>query len=263
MTSTRTTPDLTPYRPGPRAWGALVVAELRSVSRDTAGLVVPLGLPALILVMYGLGGADAPGSGGDGLSVLEAQGIPLAITMVLAMIGAVNMPSFLAMYRRGGVLRRLGVTPLNPMAVLVAQVAASAVQSLLGIGIALGIAATVFGASAPRSVAAALVGATLVAAAMYGVGMVVAAVSPTPNSAVAIGLVAFFAMGAAGGMFGPVEVLPDELARIGSWLPFAAGIEVLSSAWAGSWASLRDVLVLVGCAAAGVAGSLLTFRWDR
>ena len=56
-----------PTRPGPRAWAALVGAEARMVARDTAGLVMPFGMPVLILVMYGVSDATTtvlPGSGG-------------------------------------------------------------------------------------------------------------------------------------------------------------------------------------------------------
>ena len=71
-------------------------------------------------------------------------------------------------------------------------------------------------------------------AALYAVGMVVAAVAPTPNSAVAIGLIVFFAFGALGGLFGGRGGLPDPLARVGELLPFGATVEVLSAAWAGA-----------------------------
>lgn len=46
--------------------------------------------------------------------------LPLVLIMVIATIGVVNMPSFLAYYRRAGILRRLAVTPASPVMVLVA-----------------------------------------------------------------------------------------------------------------------------------------------
>src|SRR5690606_30406269 len=103
-------------------------------------------MPALILVMYGVQADDQPLDGGR-WTYLEAYGLPLAFAMVLALIGVVNMPSFLATYRRTGVLRRLGVTPLGPSAVLIAQVATSAIQSAVGIILALVVAVVSFDVS--------------------------------------------------------------------------------------------------------------------
>src|SRR5690606_8904485 len=51
-------------RPPLRAWTALIGAETRSVVRDTAGLLIPLGMPLLILVMNGVtnrGGGEIHG----------------------------------------------------------------------------------------------------------------------------------------------------------------------------------------------------------
>lgn len=255
----------TPYRVGYRAWRQLVTSELRCVVRDTAGLLIPVGLPALFLTMYGLGGAGEPGSGDrtTGATVLDMFGIPLAIVMVLCLIGVVNMPSFLALYRRSGVLRRLSVTPLQPVHVLGAQVVVSGAQSLVGVGLALGIAVVGFGASLGGSVATMVGSVLLVAASMYGVGMVVAAVSPTPNSSVAIGMVLFFGMGATGGLFGPTEALPSVLADVGRYLPFGAGMDAVAAAWTGQPVGGADLAVLAVYAVAGLAVGVATFRWDR
>ena len=100
-------------------WLALIGAEARMVARDTAGLIVPLGLPLLILVMVGLTTPRVGPEALGGRTPLEAIGIPLAAATVVGMVGVVNVPSFLANYRRTGVLRRLGVTPAGPAPVVV------------------------------------------------------------------------------------------------------------------------------------------------
>lgn len=251
------------HRPGPRAWGQLVVAEMRMVARDTSGLVVPLGLPLLILVMSGMGaaGQEIPGLGG--LTALEAYVVPLAMVIVIAMIGVVNMPSFLAMYRQAGILRRLAATPAHPLMVLGAQVVTSVIQTVVGIGLALTVGAAAFDLQAPRQVAAAVGLVVLVAAAMYALGMVVAALAPTTNASVALGLVLFFAMGATGGLFGGMDTLPEPMARIGEVLPFGAGVLALQAAWTGTGVGLLHLGSLVVTTVVAAAVATATFRWDR
>lgn len=261
MTTTST--QMPPIRrPGPDAWVQLVLSEIRMVVRDTSGLLVPLGLPLLILVMFGLGESQEPLPEFGGLTALDAYVVPISLSIVIAMIGVVNMPSFLATYRRTGVLRRLAVTPAHPAMVLVAQVVTSVVQTILGIGLALTVAAIGFGLNAPRHLGAAIGVLALASAAMYALGMFVAAVSPTPNSAVAIGIVLFFGMGATGGMFGPVENLPDVMARIGEVLPFGAGIQALQAAWIGEHVELLHLTSLGATVVVASIVAAVLFRWE-
>lgn len=261
-----TTTDLPAVRPGIGAWWRLTVSEAKIVARDTAGLVIPLGMPVLIMVMTSLGvtaedRADSAGAFG-GMSVLEGYVMPLTLTMVLALIGVVNMPSFLATYRRTGVLRRLSATPAHPMMVLVAQVLVSIAQSAVGIAFAVGTAVVAFDTELPADPLATLGTILLTAAAMYAIGMVVAAISPTPNSSVAIGLVAFFAIMALGGGFGSRDALPERLAEIGGYLPFGAGIDVIGATWTGAALDGDQLLALAATAAVGAVVGIWLFRWQ-
>lgn len=250
-------------RPGAGAWLALTLAEARMVARDTAGLVVPLGMPLLVLVMNGLmPGLDQVVPGTGGRTALDVYVIPLTLTMVVATVGVINMPSFLAYYRRTGILKRLGVTPASPAMVLGAQGFVGVAQILVGIALALGVAFVWLGASTPADPWAAAGVLALTIAAMYAVGMFVAAVAPTPGSAVAIGLVAFFALAALGGMFGPRENLPDALATLGGWLPFGAAVDALGAAWAGVTVPASALLGLGASTVVAGGAAAAWFRWE-
>lgn len=249
-------------RPGPKAWLRLIQAEARMTARDTAGLIVPLGMPLLILVMQAISFDDLHQELAPDVTVLDYYLLPVVLTMVVTTIAVINMPSFLATYRKTKLLRRLAVTPASPAMVLVAQFVVSFLQVLLGIAAAFTVAVVFFDANLPQSRLVA-VGVLLVCcAAMYGVGMIVASIAPTPNSAVAIGLVFFFGLAALGGMFGPVENLPETLAEISGWLPFAAAVEAFQSAWLGEAVDAQNWLVLGGTAVLGGGVSAALFRWE-
>src|SRR5690625_150913 len=249
-----------PHRPGLRSLGIMISSEAKMVARDTAGLVVPLGMPLLALL------TTASTATGeilvDGLTALELFVMPLVIALVMALIGIVNMPSFLASYRRTGVLRRLALTPASPMRVLLAQVVVSALQALLGIGLALGAAAVCCDLRAPAHWETAMAVGGLALLAMYSVGMFVAAIAPTPNSAVAIGLVFFFAFGTLGGLFGGRQALPDALADVGGVLPFGAAIDGLAAAWAGQPIAPESLISLAVTLVVGATGAAILFRWE-
>ncbi|WP_156758531.1 ABC transporter permease [Actinokineospora pegani] len=247
-------------RPGPRAWLVMIGCEAKMVARDTAGLIVPIGLPLLILVMSASSASDQIVA--NGRTALELYVLPLVLTIVIATTGIINMPSFLAYYRRSGILRRLAVTPASPVMVLMAQVVVSVIQTVIGITAALAVASLAFDAGPPTHLATALGVFVLVMAAMYGVGLIVAAVAPTPNSAVAIGLVAFFALGALGGLFGGRDALPDALVTVGEWLPFGASVEALGAAWAGAPTEPAHLVSLGATTVVGGAVAGILFRWE-
>ncbi|OUZ12159.1 ABC transporter [Aeromicrobium sp. PE09-221] len=247
--------------PALRPLAMLVRGEAKMVIRDTAGLVIPVALPLLIMVMNASSASDEEIVGGR--TALDIFVLPIVFAIVIATIGIINMPSFLTIYRKTGILRRLAVTPISPMTVLGAQVIVSLVQALLGLAIAFTVAAVAFDARLPIDLVPALGIVALSIAAMYALGMVVAALAPTPNAAIAIGLITFFTIGALGGMFGGPDTLPEVIDRIGAVLPFGAAVDGLSAAWAGEpvpwrcWVSLGATSVL----GAGIAAA--TFRWDR
>lgn len=257
-----TTTTLPPARRLPAAaWGQMALAEARMIARDTSGLIIPVGLPTLLMVMNGIG-QDGDQQLPDGSTVMNAIIMPLTITMVVALVGVVNMPSFLSMYRRYGVLRRLAVTPARPALILLAQMLVSLAQVLVGVGLMTGIGAAFFGVTLPVSLGWGLLVGALLLAAMYGIGTLIAALAPTVNAAIALGLVAFFAMMALGGGFGPLATLPEVLQTIGQALPYGAGNEALSAAWVGERPETRHLAALGAWPV--VTGGLAArfFRWS-
>ncbi|WP_152188141.1 ABC transporter permease [Georgenia satyanarayanai] len=256
-----TTTTLPPARRLPAAaWGQMLLAEARMIVRDTSGLIVPIGFPVLLLVMNGLGQDGEQVLPGGG-TVMNAIIMPLTISMVVTLVGVVNMPSFLSSYRRYGVLRRLAATPARPALILVAQMAVSLVQILLGVGLMMVIGAVFFGVTLPEGLGWALFVGALLLAAMYGIGALVAAVAPTVNAALALGLVAFFLMLALGGGLGPIATLPQAMQTVGEALPYGAGNAALAAAWTGAQPETAHLVALgVWAVVTGVLAARL-FRW--
>ena len=248
-------------RPGPHAWAMMIVAEGKSITRDYAGMLLPLVLPLLVLVTSASMAANEP-IGDTGFTAFEVFVLPIVLTMVMAYVGLLNMPSYLSSYRKTGVLRRLGTTPASPLMVLVAQVVASAILALVGIALALAAAFLFFDAIAPSSILVVMGACLLVMACMYGIGMIVASLAPTTNSAIAMGILLFLGLGALGGMFGGRSLLPDALADISGYLPFGAGADLIGAAWVGQPVDAGMLLPLLVAIVASVGISVAFFRWE-
>lgn len=258
---TDTTTALPPARRLPAAaWGQMFLAEARMIIRDTSGLLLPIGMPLLLMVMNGMGDA-AEEVLPNGSAVMNAILLPLTVTMVMALVGVVNMPSFLAAYRKYGVLKGLAVTPARPLMILLAQMVVSLAQVLVGVGLMMGVGAAFFGVTLPAHLGWGLIVGVLLLGAMYGIGILIAAVAPSVNAGLALGLGAFFVMLALGGGFGPVANLPDVLQTIGESLPYGAGNAALAAAWVGEQPETAHLVALGAWAV--VTGGLAAkfFRW--
>ena len=104
------------------ALGHLTLTELTLFLRDRTGVVWGVGLPLVLLIIFGnIPGFRKPVSPATpGVSVLDAY-VPVLLSFVLAMIALNVLPPVLAGYREKGVLRRLSATPVGAPRVLAAQ----------------------------------------------------------------------------------------------------------------------------------------------
>jgi ABC-2 type transport system permease protein len=244
------------------AWRRMVAVEGKLVWRDPAGVFLPLALPLLIIAMYGLSSGNDPTEGTRGMSAVSAIGIPTGLVIIVAILGLVNVPSFLAAYRKDGVLRRLAVTPASPAMVLAAQVIVNLVLAAIGVALAVVVVALAFGLNAPRLLGWAVLSVLLTIAALYGTGLLISALAPSSSAATAIGLVVFLLTLSVGGGMLPVENLPDALATVGRFLPFGAGVQALRDSWVGIAPDAGDLAVLAGTAVVTATLAVRFFRWQ-
>lgn len=241
----------------------MTAVESKLVMRDVSGVLLPTVMPLLIIAMNGMGGgASQPVAELGGLSPLSAIYTPSALVMVLTILGMVNVPSFLTAYRHEGVLRRLSVTPANPAMVLAAQVVVNLALALVGITVAMVFAVFAFDVVLPRAILWTVAALILLAASTYAVGLLLAALAPSVNGVMAIGLVLFLGTMALGGGMLPAESMPTALARIGEFTPFGSGLAAMRAGWAGNAPELLHVLVMVGYTVLAGAGSVRFFRWQ-
>jgi ABC-2 type transport system permease protein len=229
--------------------------------RDPVVLLVALAVPIGILLVFGLPGFardPAPELGGQRPIDTVLPSIALAISVGVLAISA--LPGYLAIYREKGILRRLSTTPASPAMLLIAQVAVDLAMLVAALVLVLGIGAAWL--DMPASAGWFVVAFVLGAAALFAVGLVIAAVAPTARAANAIGLLVFFPSLFLAGAWLPKYEMPAWLSRAGDLSPLGAFREAVQDAWVGTTpdpvhlAALAVVTVVAGTAAAKL------FRWE-
>jgi ABC-2 type transport system permease protein len=172
--------------------------------------------------------------------------------------------TIIAIYREGGILKRLRATPLRPHTILTAHVLVKLSLTLLTMG-ALVLAGKRYyppGVEAPLlSFTAALLISTC---SILSVGFVIASIVPTARFAQPIGAIVFYPMIALSGLFFPVDALSPGLQMVARALPLTYAASLLEGIWRGeTW--LAHVSDLRGLAVIFIICLLVSsrvFRWE-
>ena len=246
-----------------RGLGKLIWVEAKLYLREPAAAFFTLIFPVGMLLLFGsiYGNEPTPLLGGYGTVDVS---VPAYTAMIIATTAFVGLSITVASYRERGVLRRLGITPLRPEAVLAAQVAVLLVMTALGMVLLIIEGKLVYGLHFLGNPASVFLAFVLSCLSMFALGFVLAGLAPTARSAQVIGMGIFYPMIFLSGAGFPRELLPETIRKYSVVLPLTHVVTLLKGLWLGdSWGQhLTEVVVLLALLALGVAVSSRTFRWE-
>ncbi len=238
----------------------LAATETRLFLRDPGTVFVAVLLPTLVLVALGsIPALRTPSETFGGGTFLDFF-LPSLLAMSIAVLGLTTLPVGLATYREKGILRRLSTTPMRPAAILVGQLLINVVTAAVATGLMVVVAALAFDIPLPAHPLGFLVAFVLGTAAVFSIGLVVAAVAPRARLATGIGTVLFILTMFFAGVYLPKFLLPEPLLRISEFVP--PGIDALNDAWLGGGPQPLQlaVMAVITLIAGGLAARL--FRWE-
>jgi ABC-2 type transport system permease protein len=244
------------------AFGNIVLNEARLAWRTPIGLVFGVGLPALLVVIFGeLPSFNHHKANLGGLTEFNLY-VPILIGLAIAAVALFSLPVALVSYREQGILRRLSTTPVPPSWVLAAQVAINLFLAVIALLIVVIVGVAAFGEIAPRSIGALVLAFLLSASAIFAIGLTIAAQARTAGAAGAIGNATFFPLMFFGGLWLPRAQMPPGLRDVSDYTPLGAAVQALQDAIQGTFPPATTLLTLA--AYAGVLGYLATryFKWE-
>ena len=237
--------------------------EIKIFIREPLGLFGTVGVP--VLVFLGLGrvmrGAATPASPEE--AFLRA-GLPVFAALLMAISAVVSLVTVIAIYREGGILKRLRATPLRPATILVAHVLVKLLFTALTLALLIAAGRRIYAPDSPAQVirfAAALLFTTC---SLLSVGFVIASLVPTARFAQPLAGVIFYPMIALSGLFFPLALLPPWLETVARVLPLTHAVSLMQGMWRGDPLSshLWDAGVIALVFAACTALSARVFRWE-
>ncbi len=208
--------SLLPARTPRPAFGKLLGAETKYQWRVPVGLIVGVTVPVLLLVVFGLiPGMNKPLSQFGGLTVFSVW-FPAFIAIALGWLALIGLPGHLADYRQQGILRRMSTTPVPPAWVLAAQVIINLALAVAALVIIVVAGTAGFGLGAPRQLGGFVLALVLTIAAMFAIGLWIAAIARSANVASLIGNLLLFPMLFFAGLFvARQDTMPAALRRNG------------------------------------------------
>jgi ABC-2 type transport system permease protein len=245
-----------------RVFVKLVASELRLFVREPLLAFFGIAFPTVLVIILGsIPAFREPSADLGGLRVIDLY-VPIAVALVIAMLGLQGTPAVLATYREKGVLRRLATTPARPVALLGAQLVMSLLIGVVSAALVLLVGRYSFDVPFPAHFALFLLVFLLSAAAVFAVGLVIAALAPTGKAANSIGTLLFFPSMFFAGLWTPREVMPAVLQRIGDFTPLGAGERAMHETATGSTPALIALAVLVAYVVVFGGAAARLFRWE-
>lgn len=238
--------------------------EIKVFFREPLGAIGTVVMPVLVFILLGrMGTGLAPGSGFAASSMYKVD-VPVFAAILIALNAVLSLIAIIAIYREGGILKRLRATPLRPATILTAHVIVKLLltAATLALTIAAGRRYYPIDANVP------LIGfgvALLISTwSILAVGFLIASIVPTARFAQPFGAMILYPMLALSGLFVPLAVMPPWLQSIAKAFPLTYSVSLLRGIWRGDgWmAHAGDVLALSVAFAICMAVSSRVFRWE-
>ena len=244
------------------AFGKLVLNEARVTWRRPVGLIGGVGIPVLLLVVFGELPSFQQATAATGGQTVFSLYVPILIVFSLAMLALLGLPIPLASYRELGVLRRLSTTPAPPSWLLAAQGFVQLCVGLTAFAVILVSSIAAFGVPAPRNPAGLGLSVILSIAGLFPIGLTVAALARTANAANVVGRLVFFPMMFFAGLWLPRALMPGVLLDISNYTPLGAAVEAMQDSMQTGFPPAAPLFVLAAYAV--VFGYLARrfFRWE-
>lgn len=237
--------------------------EIKIFAREPLGFIATVVFPVLMFVVLGrsLGRRTASS---ERLREFLGADLPIFTVMLIALSAVLSLISIIAIYREGGILKRLRATPLRPHTILTAHVIVKLIFTTLTLGLMAAAGRRFYPVPldvAWFSFAAALILSTI---SILSLGFLVAGLVPTARFAQPVGTMILYPMLGASGLFVPIAALPSWLQPIAHVLPMTPAVSLLRGIWLGEgWlAHGWDVLGLLLVFGICTALSSLVFRWE-
>ena len=241
----------------------LAYVETKLFLRETGAAIGVFGLPVALIIGFGI----IPGFGDPQKGLSGQVGTEfiasVSVAIVLAVLGLTGVPMVIGQYRERGILRRLAATPVRPLTLLLADLMVWTASAIVSVALLIAVARFGFGVPAPHEAGWFVLSVFLGIAALFSLGLLVAALAPTARSAAGLGWLLFFPNMFFAGVYFPTEDMSPVMRQIGNFTPLGSALHAVRDSWMGLAPRPQYLGIMAAYAVIAAALSARFFRWEQ
>lgn len=246
-----------------RAFSAILKSESKLVLRGMDTVFFGVLMPIVVAVILGFINGNKPAFEGANYTFMQQSFGALASIGICA-TGLMGFPLTIADYRHKKILKRYHVTPVSPGMILFVQCVINLILSLISLILVYAVCALFFKYTMAGFFGTFLLFFMLVLLAIYGIGMMLASVSPNIKTANLLCTLIYFPMLLFSGATIPYEVMPVAAQKVMDLLPLTQGIKLLKSTSLGLPLDnvIVPIIVMVTFSVVCIVVSIKFFKWE-
>jgi ABC-2 type transport system permease protein len=248
----------------PRGLWKLTWLEIKIFVREPLGLIGTLAVPVLIFLTLGRVLGPRMRAGAPGIPGFVSVDLPIFASLMIAMNTVVSLVAIIAIYREGGILKRLRATPLRPYTILTAHVIVKLLFTAVTLVVMIVAGRRDYAVDAHVPLVSFTVALLLSTMSILSLGFLIASVVPTARFAQPIGTMILYPMLGLSGLFVPLDALPPLVRAVARVLPPTYAVSLLRGIWRGQgWSGhYGDIAMLMLMFLVCTAVSTKVFRWE-
>src|SRR5919197_2950593 len=198
--------------------------EIKIFVREPLGVIGTVFIPVLIFVVLGRLLGPRARTGIPGAPRFLSADLPIFVSVLIAASAVLSLIAIVAIYREGGILKRLRATPLRPLTILAAQVLVKLLSTAVTLALMILAGRRYYPVDADVPIVSFTLALLLSTLSIVSIGFLIASVVPTARFAQQIGKLIVYPMMALSGLFVPVESLPPAAQMVARVLPFTSAV---------------------------------------
>jgi ABC-2 type transport system permease protein len=238
--------------------------EVKIFVREPLGLIGTVAVPVLVFVVLSRVLGPRARSGAPGVPRALSIDLPILVSVLIAASAVLSLVTIIAIYREGGILKRLRATPLRPHTILTAHVIVKLLFTAVTLTAMVLAGRRYYPIGADVPLASFMVAMVICITSIASLGFLIASLVPTARFAQPVGALIIYPMVALSGLFAPIESLPPMLQVVTRALPLTYAVSLLKGIWHGEgwFRHAGDVAILALMFVVFTAVAVKVFRWE-
>ena len=172
-------------------------------------------------------GAPQPGAEAARAAQFVGVDLPVLAALLIALSAVLSLVTIMAIYREGGILKRLRATPLRPLTILTAHVLVKLLLTAVTLVLMVLAGRRYYPVPVAVPVSSFMLALLFTTVSVLSLGFLIASLVPTARFAQPIGSAILYPMLALSGLFVPVDALPPGFRIIARLLPLTYASSLL------------------------------------